>query len=158
MERGPSGRDRSGLEARHHLRTVLGNYGLFYLVAVVPQQLVLSAIEFLIALVTGRLGNAKSIVGAYVWNVGNLRSLVAKRRRTSKLRQVTDLEIRRLQVHGSARFSAFVRGQFTAGTRPGTALSDSGRRWVASFRQGILQQNLVVVLAAMVKASGSGEG
>ena len=149
-ERGPDSEERFRLEARHHLRTVLGNYGLFYLVAVVPQQAVLSLIEFVIALLTGRLSRARSIVGAYVWNLGNLRSLLAKRRRTSKLRQVTDLEIRRLQVHGSARFSAFVRGQFTAGTRPGTALSDSSRRWAASFRQGVLQQNLAVLLVSMV--------
>ena len=75
---------------------------------------------------------------------------MAKRKRTARLRQLTDLEIRHLQVHGSARFSAFVRGQFTSGTRPATALSDSGRRWMQSLRRGVLKQNLAVALAAVV--------
>ena len=132
------------------MRSVLGNYGLFYLVAVVPQQLVLSLVELLIAVVTGRFSRARSIVGGYLWNVANIRSLMAKRKRTARLRQLTDLEIRHLQVHGSARFSAFVRGQFTSGTRPATALSDSGRRWMQSLRRGVLKQNLAVALAAVV--------
>ena len=95
--------DSRRLQMRHRLRMVLSNYGLFYLAAVLPQQMLLSLAEFLGAIFTGRFRHAGDVVGAYVWNLRDLPSIVAKRRRVRRIRQITDLELRRLQVRGSAR-------------------------------------------------------
>jgi GT2 family glycosyltransferase len=148
--------DRRRLQTRHRLRMVLTNYGPFYTIAILPRQLLLSLVEMLVALVTGRFRHAGDVMAAYTWNLRRVPSLLAKRRRVKRLRQVPDLEIRRLQVRGSARFTAFARGQLNA-NRPSSAnLGDTGRQLVSVVRQGFGQQNAVmVVVIAIVVAFGS---
>ena len=147
--------DRRRLQARHRLRMVLTNYGAFYTVAVLLKQLLLTLVEVPLALVTGRFRHARDLVGAYSWNLTRAGSILAKRRRVRRLRQVRDLEIRRLQVRGSARLTAFVRGQLAGAGAP-TSLADSGRNVVSAVRSGMGQQNLVIVLVLVaVVAFGS---
>ena len=147
--------NRAQLSGRHQLRTVLGSYGAFYLAAIVPQQLLVSLIEFVVALLTGRFRKAANIVGGYVWNLTRVKSLLAKRRRVARLRQVTDLELRRLQVRGSARFGAYVRSKVDSSTPNRRTLVRSGRRLVRSVRGGSKQQNIAVALgAALVSIFG----
>lgn len=103
--------DRRRLQARHRLRTVLKTYGVLHLLRVLPQALVVTVIELLVALLIGRWGHARDVAGAWTWNVRHRRSLIRQRRALQRARQVPDFEIRRLQMRGSARVRAFTRGQ-----------------------------------------------
>lgn len=103
--------DRRRLQARHRLRTMLACYSFGTLVRVLPQAVFLAAIEVLYALVVGRGRQARDIAGAWTWNLRRTRSLRAKRKAVKATRQVDDREVRTLQVRGSARLSAFLRGQ-----------------------------------------------
>lgn len=148
--------DRRRLQSRHRLRMVLGNYGLFYLLAILPQQLALSLVEVVVSTVTGRWRNIADVAGAYLWNVRHLPSLVRKRRANRRLRQVRDLQVRRMQVRGSARATAFVRQQWSGDRGDGAAIARSSRQLVLAMRSSRAQQNAVVAaLLAVVVAFGS---
>jgi GT2 family glycosyltransferase len=150
--------DRRRLQARHRLRMVLTNYGWFYLIGEGLQQLVLSLVEVVVSVVSGRFRQAGDVVGAYTWNLRRTGSMLAKRRANRRRRQLTDLEIRRLQVRGSARLTAFIRGQLGAGEAGGGSIADAGRQWLSSIRSGIARENLLLGLAvAAVVAFGSRE-
>ncbi|HEX8804967.1 MAG TPA: glycosyltransferase, partial [Acidimicrobiales bacterium] len=95
-----STRDRQCLVARHRLRALLTCTGPARLLLVLPQALALTAGEALGALATGRAGRARDALGAWVWNVRRLRSLLVARRHMKAVRRVPDRTIRRYQVHG----------------------------------------------------------
>ncbi|MBW3667727.1 MAG: glycosyltransferase family 2 protein [Actinobacteria bacterium] len=107
------------LQLRHRLRAVLKNYSTFHLVRVLPQIALLAVGEFLYGLLTGRRGTSRDIVGAWRWNLSKQqRADIRQRRRAVKqVRAFPDSEVRRLQVRGSARMTAFVRGQLAADGR-----------------------------------------
>jgi GT2 family glycosyltransferase len=99
------------LQLRHRLRCVLKNYSLFHLLRVLPQMLLLAVAEVLYGLVLSRRRNSADIVRAWRWNLARRRELREARRALHKVRGLPDSEVRRLQVRGSARVNAFVRGQ-----------------------------------------------
>jgi GT2 family glycosyltransferase len=103
--------DRRRLRARHRLRTMLTCYGPWHLARVLPQALLLAVAEVVYAVLAGRMAHARDIAGAWVWNLKRLPEIRANRARLKALRQVADREVRRMQVRGSARFTAFLRGQ-----------------------------------------------
>ena len=105
------------LQLRHRLRAVLKNYSLFHLVRVVPQIALLALAEMLYGLVTGHVGTTRAIAGAWRWNLAHRSELRAARREVKRLRTLSDGEVRRLQARGSARFSAFLRGQLAVDGR-----------------------------------------
>ena len=90
----------SRLAARHRIRVLLSSYRLSSLVAIVPQALVLSVVEAVGAVVTGRPARARAALGAWPWNLWHLRSLVAARREVRQFRIVGDREVHRHQVRG----------------------------------------------------------
>jgi GT2 family glycosyltransferase len=97
------------LERRHALRTVLKCYSRAHLLRVVPQILVLHALETLVALVVGRSARVGDLVRAWRWNLRRLRELRVERRRLAARRVLGDREVRRLQLGGSARAARFAR-------------------------------------------------
>jgi hypothetical protein len=103
--------DRRRLLARHRLRTLLTCYGGLHLLRVLPQAAGISLVEAVYALVTGRFGHARDVVGAWTWNLRRVGELRRRRRRVRHVRRLSDREVRRLQVRGSARFLGFVRGE-----------------------------------------------
>ena len=121
------------LQLRHRLRAVLKNYGVVHLLRVVPQLLVLNIAEVVYGLLTGRRRTAAAIVGAWTWNLRRHADLRARRKQVRRTRAMSDSEVRRLQVRGSARFSAFVRGQIGGDERT-RLLTVAGRDLSASFR------------------------
>ncbi len=152
--------DRRRLQLRHRLRMTLTNYGWFYTVGEGVQLLLLSLFEVLASTVRGRLSHARDVIGAYTWNLRRIGSIVAKRKQVRSTRQVTDLELRRLHARGSARVTAFLRGQLGAGVGVDGAavgtLADAGREWATSVRRGVRAENVAaVVLVAVVLAAGS---
>jgi hypothetical protein len=141
--------DLRPLQLRNRLRSVLKNYGLLHLVRVLPQLIVLNVAEVVYALLTGRRRTAGAIVGAWGWNLRRVGDIRARRKQVRRTRNMSDGEVRRLQVRGSARFSAFLQGQLGSDERS-RLLTVGGRDLTVSFRQ--VQLPLVVwsVIAAVL--------
>jgi GT2 family glycosyltransferase len=144
---------RRELQFRHRLRAVLKNYGLLHLARVLPQLLVLAIAEVVYGLVSGRRANSRAIVGAWRWNLRRFAELRAARAAVKAQRLLPDSEVRRLQVRGSARFTAFVRGQMAAGER-GRVWSVAGHDLAGSLRQRRLPI-LVWTIVALVLLIGT---
>ncbi len=85
------------------------------LLRVVPVAAVLSVLDLLLNLVTGRLSNVKDIGGAWVWNLAHLPRTLNARRRTQRQRRTSDREIAMQQVRGSARIAAYFRRARSSG-------------------------------------------
>lgn len=126
--------DRRRLQARHRLRSVLKCYGPLSLALVLPRLVLTSLAEVLYALVAGRRRHAADVAGAWSWNLAGWRSLLRARRAAQRARRVPDREVRRLQVRGSARLAAFLRGH--GGEDRALALVAAGRDVLASLRAG----------------------
>ncbi|WP_195210273.1 glycosyltransferase family 2 protein [Actinomarinicola tropica] len=146
--------DRRRLQFRHRLRAMLGAYRPLSLVRIVPQLLVVHLGEVLFALVTGRPGQARDVASAWTWNLRRLGSLRQRRRALQSVRRVPDAEIRSLQVGGSARIAAFLRGQLAVGEDPFGSAATIGRRLVDTVagpgRRSALVAWLAVVLVLVV--------
>jgi len=148
--------DRRQLQARHRLRTMLTCYGPFHLLRVLPQAALLALVEIVYALVAGRVGQARDIAGAWTWNLRRHAELRVRRRRVQQSRRVPDSEVRRLQVHGSARFASFLRGQIGRGDDRARSMSDARRNLVEAL--GDRQTRVVVgawVMAVLLFLVGS---
>jgi len=116
--------------ARHQLRTVLVTGSALRLPLTLTLLAMLNLAEVLIALVTGRLGQVSDVVGSWKWNLGRASEI---RRRRAGLRphlSASPRDLAALQVAGSVRINAFVRGQIGRGTR------SLGRDIVTAMRTG----------------------
>lgn len=96
----PLGADASRLAARHRVRVLLTSYRPASLVRIVPQALLLAFVEAIGAVVTGRPGRARAVLGAWPWNMRRIGSLLAARREVARFRTLGDREVRRYQVRG----------------------------------------------------------
>jgi len=103
------------LQRRHELRIVLVAYGPFHLLRVLPQVLLLSGGELVVAVLTGNRPRARGVVHAWSWNWSRRKQLRAARAALRERRRLPDSEVRRLQVRGSARLTAYVRRLFAHG-------------------------------------------
>lgn len=103
------------LQRRHELRVVLSSYGRFHRARVLPQLLLLAAAETVISLLAGNRPRAAAVVHAWRWNWAHRSDLRARRVLVASNRRLTDSEVRRLQLHGSARLTAYARRAVTHG-------------------------------------------
>lgn len=103
------------LQRRHELRAVLSAYGPFHLVRVLPQLVVLATAETVVALLAGHRDRAAAVAGAWRWNWARRGELRSRRALVRAHRQLSDANVRRLQLHGSARLTAYVRRAVTHG-------------------------------------------
>lgn len=116
--------------ARHQLRTVLITGSAARLPLTLALLAVLNGAEILIALITGRFGQVSDVVASWTWNLSRASEI---RRRRAGLRphiSTSPGDLARLQVAGSVRISAFVRGQIGSSTRT------FGRDIVTAVRTG----------------------
>jgi GT2 family glycosyltransferase len=106
--------DHDALRARHRMRTVatLTSGGRLPLRAL--EMTVLTLVEMVVGLFTGRIGESWASLRALIGLVPRTPALLARRRTVVKLRQVPDDEILDLQNHGSARLSSYLRAHDTA--------------------------------------------
>ena len=113
-------------------------------------------VEVVYSLVVGRLAQAREVAGAWRWNFNHLGEIRANRKALQPLRQMPDREVRRLQVHGSARLSGFLRGQIGRGDDRMRSLRSTGRDLAGSLRRGQLRTSIGVGFAvALVLLVGS---
>jgi len=107
--------DRGRILARNRLRTVLVTSSRLTLLRTMPLVLALMVMETVYRTVSGRRAQAGAALGALSWNLSRLKEIRARRAELRKVRQISDAEVRALQVGGSARLSGFFRGQFGSG-------------------------------------------
>ena len=88
---------------RHLLRTILKNYSTWSLCRILPQYLVLQAMEIAFLCAQGYFGIAWSDIRAISWNVQHLQDILIWRRRLKRSRTVTDAEWRRECWPGCAK-------------------------------------------------------
>lgn len=126
--------DRRRLQQRHRVRSLLSNYGVAHSVRVVPQAAVLTMAEAVFALLGGRLRHVADLGSAWTWNLRHPGALLGRRRRNKAIRTVRDREVRELQVRGSARLTAFLRGQIGSSDDRLGALAETGRDMSSALR------------------------
>ncbi len=137
------------LAARHRVRTMLVCYGFWHRLRVVPQVVLLSVVEALAYLFTGRTAHARVVASSWTWNLRHLGSLTRQRRALRKVRAVPDSEVRRLQVGGSTRVRGWLRSGSAGGERLGE-LTRSGRRLAGSLKAGPRRTAVIVTLGMLV--------
>jgi GT2 family glycosyltransferase len=113
------------LQRRHELHAVLKSYGRFHLLRVLPQLIVLASAECVIGRASGHRDRAAAVVHAWRWNLVRRHALRSERAEVRAHRLLDDKEVRRLQLHGSARFNAYVRRAVTQGLRAAHIGADS---------------------------------
>ena len=134
---------RRRLLFRHRLLTISKCYGWVHLLWVLPFALLTSLLEITYSMLLGRFGQARDIAGAWLWNAFHTPRILSGRREVKRYRRVRDGELGRLQVGGSARLNAFLRGQI-GGEAGLQILASRGRRWTGTFRSGPRRTALVV--------------
>jgi GT2 family glycosyltransferase len=147
--------DEHALALRHSLRTILSGYRGRTLLRVAPLAVLLSVGEMLVCILTGRFSHARDVVSAWVWNLRRVGEIQAKRRAVSEFREVDDGELRDMQITGSARIRAFVRGHGRNEDRF-LAVSRAGRDMAANLRTPAARNRVAIgALMALVLAFGS---
>lgn len=117
---------RRRMRTRHRLRSLLTNSTLSSRLTTVPMAIMLILFEAFYALFNGRRRQAGDLFSALLWNLTSIGSVGARRSQLSKIRKVSDRQIRKKQVGGSAQLSEFWRNKFEAGqTRLDSVLSSS---------------------------------
>ncbi len=96
------------LQRRHELAAVLTCYSWTHLVRVVPQTLLLSIGEVLVATLAGDRRRARAVLHAWRWNLGRRGRLRSRRAALAAVRELGDADVRSLQVRGSARLTTYV--------------------------------------------------
>ncbi len=105
------------LQRRHELHVVFKCYGAFHLLRVVPQIILLTLGELIVATVAGNRSRVRAVLEAWRWNLHHLGITRRQRKEVQSHRRLSDKEIRLLQVAGSARLSAYARRVFQFGFR-----------------------------------------
>ncbi len=111
---------------RHRLRAVLSNYGPFHSFRVIPQAFMWSLIQALSGIVSGNLSRFRTFLGSWAWNLTRPRSLLQRRREIRLLRQVSDSQIRSIQIRGLVPIKRLFTSTETNFFRTGTTRSRFG--------------------------------
>jgi GT2 family glycosyltransferase len=144
------------LRVRHQLRTMLSCYSAPRLALVLPQALLIALVEVLHALAHGRFRHARDVAGGWWWNLRNLGGIRRRRKAVRRTRQISDAEIRRMQLSGSARLRAYFRGQIGRGDDRVMGLASTGRQLASSLRTAsALNTVAVMALLSIVVVAGS---
>lgn len=141
--------DRRRLQQRHKIRSLLSCYRMGHLLRVVPQALVLTVVEAVAVLAAGRVRHAADIVGSWTWNLRHLGGVRRRRRTVARSRSVPDAEVRELQVRGSARLTAFLRGQVGSADDRLAALAATGRDLTGALRAPLTRIALAAALLTL---------
>lgn len=145
VERRPDLHHRA-LQSRHRMRTVATLTGGSRLLARSLQLVLLTVVELVVGLFTGRFGEAMASLRALIGLIPRTGSIAARRRAIRGQRVVHEREVLSLQDRGSSRLNSYLRGKETA-TFVGA--DTTVRRWrEASF--GPLLAWFLVVLAVIV--------
>ena len=134
------------LRARHRMRVVATLTGGSRLVGRSVQIVLLTVVELIVGLFTGRFGEALSSLRALFGLIPRSFSLYARRRAIRGQRSVPEREVLGLQVRGSARIASYLRGrETTTYVRAGMTV----RRWRETSFGPLLTWFVVLVAIAI---------
>jgi len=134
------------LRARHRMRVVATLTGGSRLAGRSVQIVLLTFVELIVGLFTGRFGEALSSLRALFGLIPRSFSLLARRRAIHAQRSVPEREVLGLQVRGSARIASYLRGrETTTYVRAGMTV----RRWRETSFGPLLAWFLVLVAIAI---------
>ena len=134
------------LRARHRMRAVAVLTGGSRLLGRSIQMVLLTLVELIVGLFTGRFGEALSSARALVGLIPRTGSTMSRRRMIRGQRMVPEREVLGLQDRGSSRLTSYLRGK---DTETYVGADSTVRRWrEASF--GPLLAWLCVVLAIVI--------
>ncbi len=120
--------DDERLKSRHRLRTVLSGYGGFRTARVLPQHILLTVVQAIAAVLTGRVGRLRNLLGAWTWNLSRIAPIMRRRRDLAAFRQLPDGDFRELQRGGSYWLSKAIAARIGNEQRESAvALGDSFR-------------------------------
>lgn len=105
------------VEQRSRLRALLKSASGWSLAYLVPISMVLAVIEVIAYVLTRRMDRARALIGAWAWNLRNFGDVRRARHQAQSLRRVPDVDLRFLQVRGSARVRGYVVGSLQAPDR-----------------------------------------
>lgn len=105
----------SRLLLRNRLRSLLVTGSRWTLARTLPMALLLLLTESMLMLFAGKRGRAFSVLGIVPSTVSDLSEIRERRTKLEAVRQISDHEVRALQVGGSARLSEYFRNRFGAG-------------------------------------------
>ena len=114
------------LRARHRMRSVATLTGGARLPVRSLELAVLTVVELVVGLFTGRFGEAWASLRAFVGLLPRTPALLARRGTIAKLRRVDDAEVLSLQSRGSARLTAYRRAR---DTETYVGAHETVRRW-----------------------------
>ena len=136
------------LRARHRMRAVATLTGASRLAGRSLELVVLTLVELVVGIFSGRAGEAVASVRALGGLIPRTGALIGRRRTISAYRSVPEREVLGLQVRGSARLASYLRGrETTTYVGAGTTV----RRWRETSFGPLLAWFLV--LAAIVIGS-----
>ena len=138
------------LSRRHRVRTLLSVYGGWHTLRVIPQALVLSAVELVSALVTGHLGQARQVVGSWGHNLVRPASIWRRRQDVGRTRRVSDAHIRLSQARGLAPVALLLARRRTTGGRVGLRRGSSSEGDALWARLSRSRGSLAVGITALV--------
>jgi len=136
------------LAARQRARTVATLTGGLRLPLTIIELVVISLLEMVVGLFTGRLGEAFASLRATVGLIPRIGSIVRRRRDVAKLRQVPYREVVGLQIRGSARLASYLRTRELHHTA--VDHSSVGVRRFARNTSGQLAAWLTVMVLALI--------
>lgn len=148
--------DRRRLQMRHRLRTSRVCYTFTSRLRVMPQAFLVAVFELVLSVLQGRFHQTSDVVHAWTWNARHRGDIRSRRKELAAHRAVPDQDVRRLQVRGSARTSAFLRGQIGSGEDRLGSVTASGRDLVTNLRSASARSSLVAwVLVILLIGLGS---
>ena len=142
--------DRRRLQMRHRLRTsrVCSTFGTR--LRVIPQAAIIALVELVYSAAVGRFRHAGDIIHAWTWNAHGRGEIRQRRKDLSAHRAVRDADVRRLQVRGSSRLSAFLRGQLGSGEDRLGSVTGAGRDLVSNLRSSSARSSLIAWVAVLL--------
>ena len=121
-------------ETRHALRAMLVNHGRISLTVFVPAALTMAVLEVLLGVFTARIGLARDVVSAWIWNISRLDVIAQRRKNNALVRRVRQADVTALQYFGSVRLLSFMRRR--SGAEPSGLLGAAGRDVLGGLRTG----------------------
>lgn len=105
----------SRLLLRNRLRSLLVTGSRWTLARTLPVAFLLLVAESLLMLVAGKRRRAAAVLGIVPSTISDLSEIRERRAKLETVRQISDHEVRALQVGGSARLGEYLRNRFGAG-------------------------------------------
>ncbi len=135
--------DTHRLQLRHATRSMLSCWGLARLARILPQAILLTIVEIIFAIVHGRFRHARELMDAWTWNLRRLPGIHRRRKAIAVYRQISDADVHRLQVRGSARLRMYFRGQLGRDDERMASLTSASREIASSLRTATTRLTVV---------------